>query len=408
MIEQRVNKELNKEQVELKLGALSIFDNAVLICSGIVIVAVFFGLLSLLRPDNPQVSKFLLAIPAYKLLIATVTGLRAQFYKHQCLETHKIVILDNAILLNIFTVTLIIGAIQQICAILTGFQSAGSYAYYIIILVAVASLFLLRSDYVLKTSACMVLLCSIDFVLFIWAKQYCHVDYAIKQDITVLVNSAIAAIIAVALSCYAANLFHKFFTLYCLREAKLRHYKAIAETDALTKISNRRAFDLDIELLSTAHIKTVAVAMFDIDDFKKFNDEYGHDIGDYVLEQVGRLISVFNDHNGIEAYRYGGEELVVVFSYISPTYNTEEQIELFRHAVSNVKIPNVKRNITISAGLAYSNVGTILKGDLRKEALMNLVKEADKNLYEAKHTGKNKLCTSHVKLTENTSHGGKE
>ena len=397
MIEQRVNKELNKEQIDLKIASLTLCDNILTIGTAITAVIAFFGILSTFKPDGLLVLKSMLIIPLYKLVLASIFAFIAQQYKKQCLENHKLTKLNNAILLNILTITLMISSAQQICAILSGFYSSGSYSYYIVILVALATLLLLQPNLVLRMTFSMILICSVDFVLHVVIKLLCSVDYDVKKDITVLINSAVAVILATTASYYLATVFHKIFTMYCLREAKLRYYKVIAETDVLTKISNRRAFDLDMDLLSTAHLKNLAIAMFDIDDFKKFNDDYGHATGDYVLEQVGRLISVFNDTKGIEAYRYGGEELVVIFSYIPPNFNIEEQIENFRHAVSEVKIPNVERTITISAGLAYCNISVAKDSDENKQLLIKTCKEADAKLYEAKQTGKNKLCISHIK-----------
>lgn len=402
MIEQKASKELNKEQIELKLSSLTFLDMILLISGVAVLLTATFALFTLLDKERPLVLKFLFAIPTYKVLLAVILGIRAQRQKQKCLDSHKISLLNSTILLNIAAFALLLRSTQQYCAILTGFSSVGSYSYYIVIITSIMSLFLLRTNIVLKVSAAMAAVASIDFILYLFIKStYAVTLMNVKEDVLILANSALVAALTIIFSCYIATIFHRFFTLYCMREAKLRHYKSISETDALTKLSNRRAFDLDLELISTASIKTVAVAMFDIDDFKKFNDEYGHSTGDYVLEQVGKLISIFNDYNGVEAYRYGGEELTVVFSYVSASNNIEEQIELFRHTVSNVKIPNVKRNITISAGLAYSNIGAVQAGEERKKALLELVNEADKNLYEAKHTGKNKLCTSHIKLTKN-------
>lgn len=407
MIEQRTTKVLNKEQVELKMLSLSIFDWSILALSVFIIIFVFISLTNFPLNYRYSISKCLFIIPIYKLFIVAAIGLCAQYYKYKSLETQRISILDRAIILNIFVVSLIISSFQQISAILARFYTPNCYSYYSVIFVSVMTMFLMRSDLVLKNAAFMTMIASVDFVVHILAKLYCGVTFNVKQDIIMLLNSAVASIVVVIICSIGATLMHKVFTVYSLREAKLRHYKAIAETDALTKISNRRAFDLDLELLATAHVKTVAIAMFDIDDFKKFNDEYGHSVGDYVLEQVGKLISSFNDYNGIEAYRYGGEEMTVVFSYLGATYNVEEQIELFRHAVSNVKIPNVKRNITISAGLAFANIGNVVKGDARRVALKQLIEAADKNLYEAKHSGKNRLCTSYEKHIGTAKQGGK-
>lgn len=137
--------------------------------------------------------------------------------------------------------------------------------------------------------------------------------------------------------------------------------------------------------------------MFDIDEFKRFNDKYGHDIGDFVLEQVGLRIVSFSNTKGIEAYRYGGEELTIIFSYTHPTYNIEEHVEEFRHSVSQIRIPNVDETVTISAGLAYYNMKNVKNSEESKQLLLDTCKKADMQLYEAKHSGKNKLCVSNLK-----------
>lgn len=405
MIEQRSNKVMNREQVELKMLSLSLFDWSIIISAVIAVLVILINLSNLSATNNLHLSKVLLLIPTYRLIIAAVVGIVAQYYKQLSLETQRVSILDSAIILNIFVLALIISSIQQMGSIWASFDCVNSYCYYPVIVVTVMSMFLLRVDLILRNATCMTIICSLDFIAYAIAKQYNHITFTAKHDIIVLLNSAVAAVLIIVLCCYAAQYLYKIFAVYSLREAKLRHYKTIAETDALTKLSNRRAFDLDLELLATTPVKVVAIAMFDIDDFKKFNDEYGHSTGDYVLEQVGRLIASFNDYNGIEAYRYGGEELTVMFSYVAPSYNIEEQIELFRHAVSNVKIPNVKRSITISAGLAYANIGSITAGNKRREALTKLIEAADKNLYDAKHTGKDKLCVTHEQNLDTVKQG---
>lgn len=400
MIEQRASKDINKEQIDLKISGLKLLTNVIGMMRLPVAILFLISLVMIYTYNVPTPTATLLILPVYKIVIVIFSALITYRNKQTAIYTHKITVLNSALIYGIFTFTLLISIVQQLCSMLFNFSNIGAYSYYILMLSSIITLFLLKIDLVIKVSSSIIIITTIDWIVYSVIKYRDTAIFLSKQDGLVLLNSLIIATLSVALSCYAVKLLHRIFTLYVLREAKLKHYKAIAETDALTEISNRRAFDLDIELLSTAHVKTVAIAMLDIDDFKKFNDEYGHDIGDNVLKQVGRLISIFNDRNGVEAYRYGGEEMAIVFSYADHPNNIEEQIELFRSTVSNIKIPNVKRKITISAGLAISNIDTIRKGEERKEVLLKLLKEADTNLYKAKDTGKNKLCITKFNVND--------
>lgn len=406
MIEQRINRELNKEQTEIKVSSLTLYDNIISLMKVLTLLAMFICLFkakaekdmslhSCLIGDNSI--QFLIAIPSYKLLLAAVTTVIANMSKRKCFVTRQIRALNKVVIFDIFTITLLVSALHQLISLFYNFHSTAAYSYYILVVAALTALPLLRVDIILKIVYSMAVVASTDFLAYeIIGTIFCNVHTTIKRDMGVYLHSVLTAVIIILLSCYAVKVINKFFTAYRLRETKLRQYKTISETDMLMQISNRRALDTDLSLLSESDLTTVAVAMFDIDDFKNFNDKYGHLTGDYVLTQVGKLISSFSEHNGVEAYRYGGEELMILFSNVEPIDDIKEQIELFRSAVSNIEIPDVPMSITISAGLAYGNVSTVEAGERRMEALLQLIAKADKNLYEAKRTGKNKLCTSYA------------
>jgi diguanylate cyclase (GGDEF)-like protein len=172
--------------------------------------------------------------------------------------------------------------------------------------------------------------------------------------------------------------------------------------DELTDIHNRRALEEHLSHLSGEY----AIAMMDIDHFKAFNDNYGHDEGDNVLRLVG---SILNQELGDRVYRYGGEEFCAVFKGVSA-----EDAYMFANKVRRkleernfyIRKPNSKREhtsafdrrksrksgngkkvqITISIGLANPTKKT--------KTVEEVVKLADQALYEAKRKGRNRVIIS--------------
>ncbi len=163
---------------------------------------------------------------------------------------------------------------------------------------------------------------------------------------------------------------------------KQRQAEKMAETDSLTSIYNRRKFFelLDQEIRRVERYnRFLSVVLLDIDHFKKVNDIYGHDAGDYVLKRMTRLIR--KDIRITDTFaRYGGEEFVLIL----PETNLEGakiQIERVRKIIEKASFAKVG-HITISAGIAE-----FIEGDTRK----SLVKRADEALYLAKKEGRNRV-----------------
>ncbi|MCF7874060.1 MAG: sensor domain-containing diguanylate cyclase [Candidatus Omnitrophica bacterium] len=155
-----------------------------------------------------------------------------------------------------------------------------------------------------------------------------------------------------------------------------------AHTDSLTGLWNYGYFQykLDEELAKAKSTnQNVSLLMIDIDDFKKYNDNFGHVQGDKALKKIGQIIK--NSCRKIDIVcRYGGEE----FSLILPSNNKKEAhllAERIRKAIEKNKILNYK--FTISIGAA-----NFPKDHAQKQ---ELIKKADDCLYEAKRKGKN--CT---------------
>jgi len=160
---------------------------------------------------------------------------------------------------------------------------------------------------------------------------------------------------------------------------------AESRTDLLTGLLNRRGLEEELEhLLDDARQagQPLSLMMIDIDHFKKFNDQYGHDVGDLVLCDVGRAVSGAVRTMDVVA-RFGGEELVVLL----PNGNLDESklvVEQVRAAVQQ-QVTHDKQGrqlqVTISGGVAQVDT----------EDSASLLKRADLALYTAKEGGRN--CT---------------
>ena len=162
----------------------------------------------------------------------------------------------------------------------------------------------------------------------------------------------------------------------------------LAITDGLTGIANRRYFDdqLAHEWTRARRLnQTLAIAMIDVDWFKKYNDHYGHQGGDDCLRQVANVLSNVAKRDSDFVARYGGEE----FAIILPMTQAENALELAKNsclALSNLELPHALSDfghVTLSVGVA---VGCPKQNTTPHNLLIN----ADKALYTAKEKGRNR------------------
>lgn len=177
-------------------------------------------------------------------------------------------------------------------------------------------------------------------------------------------------------------------------EAALEHE---ASTDPLTGVANRQRFDSELERALARYNRygsPLALAIIDLDHFKRVNDVYGHDIGDRVLvELTERLAGEIREPDFLA--RWGGEEFVVLLQETgaSDAYSMAERL---RRRVAAEPFPDVGP-ITVSAGLASvragDNAGTLLK-------------RADDALYEAKRNGRNQVVV-HANAPESEEGGAR-
>jgi len=159
-------------------------------------------------------------------------------------------------------------------------------------------------------------------------------------------------------------------------------YKELSEIDELTKIGNRRAFDKKLEELLNAaerYGRALSLIMFDIDKFKDVNDGFGHEIGDYILKEITKLIKR-SLRNTDYLFRYGGEEFMIICPE-TPLSTAKELAERLRTKIETHDF-NIETFLTCSFGITEAE-----KGDTNA----SIVFRVDGALYNAKNTGRNKV-----------------
>ncbi len=172
---------------------------------------------------------------------------------------------------------------------------------------------------------------------------------------------------------------------------ELKEVKTKAMTDGLTKAYNREAFDSYIRKIvdrNTIKQSPFSLLMLDIDDFKKINDTYGHQIGDRVLVALVKKCTEFIRDEDFLA-RYGGEEFVIVLPGAS-LRNALKKAQRLRKAIAGTHYTTDKEkggkglSITVSIGASSFS---------KKDSVSTVIDRSDQALYQAKRTGKNRVVS---------------
>jgi diguanylate cyclase (GGDEF)-like protein/PAS domain S-box-containing protein len=160
-------------------------------------------------------------------------------------------------------------------------------------------------------------------------------------------------------------------------------YQRLAMTDGLTNLANRRYAEQSMRremARSQRYGSNTALAILDVDHFKRINDTYGHATGDEVLISVARIVASAVRESDFAA-RWGGEE----FLLLMPNTDLEGAIvccERIRASVAN-RVSCAGRPVTVSIGVSVHQAGETIDATLAR---------ADTKLYEAKHAGRNRLA----------------
>jgi diguanylate cyclase (GGDEF)-like protein len=180
----------------------------------------------------------------------------------------------------------------------------------------------------------------------------------------------------------------------------LQKLKQVIQFDGLTLVNNRASFDKQLYCAyakATKNKTPLAVVMIDLDRFKSINDTYGHPVGDLVLQHVAQ-VARDTLRGQAPLFRYGGEEFALILENLSQ----EEVIKMVETLRGNtaksgrktdppaLKKVYTERDITLSAGVVYHDFETPLpEAQASPKALLEM---ADKALYQAKQTGRNRMC----------------
>jgi diguanylate cyclase (GGDEF)-like protein len=165
-------------------------------------------------------------------------------------------------------------------------------------------------------------------------------------------------------------------------------------TDQLTGLGNRRRMDEDLDRVHARALRlgrTYGIAIFDIDYFKRYNDHYGHVAGDGALRDVASCIELIV-RAGECAYRYGGEEFLVLMPDCGLGDVVSTAADRIRQSVVHAAIPHEARPsephvVTVSGGVSCWMPGSLLSA-------REVLEEADQALYEAKTAGRNRVAAA--------------
>ncbi len=171
-----------------------------------------------------------------------------------------------------------------------------------------------------------------------------------------------------------------------LQELNLK-FKDMANTDALTGAYNRRYFYEVAEkilAITKRERQQLSIAMLDIDNFKNVNDTYGHDVGDVVLKALVKRVNSLIRESDVFV-RYGGEEFVLLFA------NTT----LKQALIISEKLRKGIESCTVIDGLTFT-VSIGVSEFMESDDIASVLKKADLALYEAKNSGKNRVCYKEI------------
>ena len=257
--------------------------------------------------------------------------------------------------------------------------SAGMQNYFIVILML--SFFAVHESTLFKFLLASIVLAIRIITIFIMGGTKAGIPISSVTDKSIQITNITAVFISIIFISYV------FSREENEAESKLMQFNdklmAQAATDPLTGLYNRRKAEEYLEkLVKIREYDAISVSMGDIDFFKKVNDTYGHDAGDEVLKFVAGVI---NEHCKSMAFiaRWGGEEFLIVF----PGKNGDETfiiLEDLRNDIMNrtINVDGQEISVTMTFGLTEYDFA----GDME-----HTIKDADKNLYHGKESGRNKV-----------------
>jgi diguanylate cyclase (GGDEF)-like protein len=176
-----------------------------------------------------------------------------------------------------------------------------------------------------------------------------------------------------------------------------RSLEELSRQDGLTGLANRRFFDTylaDQMRIARRHERTLALVLCDVDSFKAYNDQYGHPAGDECLKRVAVALRSCCRRPGDMAARYGGEE----FALILPDTELGAAVTIAEAARAAVAQLEIAHTTSITAPYVSISGGVAVLSRTREVSAQQLITNADLNLFQAKHMGRNRMVGAHAKV----------
>jgi diguanylate cyclase (GGDEF)-like protein len=185
--------------------------------------------------------------------------------------------------------------------------------------------------------------------------------------------------------------------------ASNRRLEELSRTDPLTGLANRRWFDRELATRfdqARRYGRPLSLAMIDVDHFKNINDQYGHPIGDVVLQKVSRILDRFSRESDFVA-RYGGEEFAVILPETSLLEGLQfaEKIRAEVVAQTLLPVPAQTRGSVPQPLSPTVSIGVASTAQTHMNSAQQLLSAADQALYRAKENGRNRVeCERRAEL----------
>lgn len=154
-------------------------------------------------------------------------------------------------------------------------------------------------------------------------------------------------------------------------ESRNKLLDRLCRTDTLTHIYNRTALRDNFEKMLN---KDAAIIFIDIDNFKRFNDQYSHEIGDFVISSVASEMALQFGRDA--CYRYGGDEFLILLDHVNNAH-IQRKLRAMQASLSSISYHSLDLSVSLTVGYSYGNVST-------NDALRDMLHQADLNLYYAK------------------------
>lgn len=218
------------------------------------------------------------------------------------------------------------------------------------------------------------------------------ISYGISRHLKPLYQIPEIAVDKIVLINYISTFFGLAFLSNLFRVNAIRFaylIKKQAFRDELTKLYNRRGIRAELDrAIDTLHAEGIpySIAILDIDDFKKINDTYGHNMGDIVLKGIGKVLQGY-ENEITTACRWGGEEFLIIRQNSIYKNSMTDLVQKIASKISQLEFNSdgTKFKVTITGGCAVSEMNSTLN---------ETIGIADSRLYHGKQTGKNRIVST--------------